>query len=187
MSRARSLCLNGQMDQALDRISRVYEYLASAGYEKLAHQDFGFASHMGYYSDLVFRIYVDDALYSLVSGGRYDKLSEQFGPARPACGFGMNMNLLYEYMTDSGLLDEEGPSFQLAVSYDRFSKNLAADLTRWRKKGYRVMGYRLGNTVDPSDYAAMAVYRDGSYETGGEILSPDKMEKKLEAMKSCCT
>lgn len=108
MSRARSLCLNGQMDQALDRISRVYEYLASAGYEKLAHQDFGFASHMGYYSDLVFRIYVDDALYSLVSGGRYDKLSEQFGPARPACGFGMNMNLLYEYMTDSGLLDEEG-------------------------------------------------------------------------------
>lgn len=38
-------------------------------------------------------------------------------------------------MTDSGLLDEEGPSFQLAVSYDRFSKNLAADLTRWRKKG----------------------------------------------------
>lgn len=187
MSRARSLCLNGQMDQALDRISRVYEYLASAGYEKLAHQDFGFASHMGYYSDLVFRIYVDDALYSLVSGGRYDKLSEQFGPARPACGFGMNMNLLYEYMTDSGLLDEEGPSFQLAVSYDRFSKNLAADLTRWRKKGYRVMGYRLGNTVDPSDYAAMAVYRDGSYETGGEILSPDEMEKKLEAMKSCCT
>ena len=75
MSRARSLCLNGQMDQALDRISRVYEYLASAGYEKLAHQDFGFASHMGYYSDLVFRIYVDDALYSLVSGGRYDILS----------------------------------------------------------------------------------------------------------------
>lgn len=30
----------------------------------------------------------------LVSGGRYNDLSEQFGLSRPACGFGLNLSYL---------------------------------------------------------------------------------------------
>lgn len=72
---------------------------------------------MGYYTDTVFKVYVDGALYDIIDGGRYDRLSSRFGVDRPACGFGMNINLLYEYMNDAGLLEDTEPSFQLAVSY----------------------------------------------------------------------
>ena len=65
----------------------------------------------------VFKVYVDGALYDIIDGGRYDQLSSRFGVDRSACGFGMNINLLYEYMNDAGILEDTEPSFQLAVSY----------------------------------------------------------------------
>lgn len=182
LNRARTLCLNKKMEQALDRLSGVFQYFACAGYDDMVQLDFGFTSHMGYYTDLVFRIYVDGALYSVISGGRYDSLSERFGVARPACGFGMNMNLLYEYMTDAGLLEKVMPSFQLAVSYSRFVPAMVHDLMEWRKKGFRLLGFNQKNHVAPSDYRLMAVYRNGCYEIDGRPLTKEEIEEKLGGM-----
>ena len=77
------------MRQALDRLEKTYDYILYAGYADKVQLDFGFASKIGYYTDMVFKVYVDGALYDVIDGGRYDTLSAQFGVDRPACGFGM--------------------------------------------------------------------------------------------------
>lgn len=182
MKKARALCLNEKMEEALNRLEQVYAYFKYAGYEKLVQLDFGFTSHMGYYTDLVFKIYVDGALYSIVNGGRYDALSAQFGVSRPACGFGLNMNLLYEYMADAGLLGKVRPSIQLAVAYDHFDPELVRDLTEWRKKKFSVLGYHVKNTVRKEDYEIAAVYRDGQYIVNGKSLSKEEMEALLRRL-----
>ena len=179
MNRAEELCLNHGMAEALQRLETVYEYLKVAGYSDKVQLDLGFTSHMGYYTDLVFRIYADGALYSLISGGRYDSLAKEFKVPRPACGFGMNMNLLYEVMADVGLLEKPVPSCDLAVRYDKADTKLVQILMDWRKKGYSVMGVSARNTIEPGDYKMIVSYKNGEFLLDGKSFSPSAVEEKL--------
>lgn len=181
-ARAEELCLNGDMAAALGRLKKVYQYLESAGYADRVQLDLGFTSHMGYYTDLVFKIYADGALYSLINGGRYDDLSAQFHADRPACGFGMNMNLLYEFMADAGLLEQMKPSVDLAILYKEATPDLIQDLTEWRKKGFSVLGANEKNDISPKDYLLVARYRDGQYELDGKPASKEMIEEKLRRL-----
>lgn len=181
-ARAEEFCLNGDMAAALGRLKKVYQYLESAGYADRVQLDLGFTSHMGYYTDLVFKIYADGALYSLINGGRYDDLSAQFHADRPACGFGMNMNLLYEFMADAGLLEQMKPSVDLAILYKEATPDLIQDLTEWRKKGFSVLGANEKNDISPKDYLLVARYRDGQYELDGKPASKEMIEEKLRRL-----
>lgn len=179
LARAESLCLNRKMAEALERLKKVHTYLEVAGYSDRVQLDLGFTSHMGYYTDLVFRIYADGALYSLISGGRYDSLAAQFQVPRPACGFGMNMNLLYEVMAEAGLLEQPVPSCDLAVTYEEADAELVRLLLKWRKAGYSVMGVSRRNKIEAGDYKMVISYEKGQFLLDGKPLSSDEVEEKL--------
>lgn len=136
---------------------------------------------MGYYTDSVFKIYADGALYSMISGGRYDRLSAQFHAERPACGFGMNMNLLYEYMADKEMLEAAQPSADLAVLYDQAS---GADprYQRMAEKGFAVIGVNTANTVSSNDFRITVRWKNGSYEMDGQPASADAVEARLRRL-----
>ena len=176
LSKARDYSINSGMLNALSRLEAVYDYILYAGYADKVQLDFGFASPLGYYTDTVFKVYVDGALYDIIDGGRYDRLSSRFGVDRPACGFGMNINLLYEYMNDAGLLEDTEPSFQLAVSYTTTDQPLIRDLMNWRSKGFRVAAYPDSSFIDSSDYSIHAIYRNGSYYKDGQCLTAADLE-----------
>lgn len=187
LKRAEGLCLNRKMKDALERLERIREYLQTAGFADEIRLDFGFTSHMGYYTDMVFKIYAGGALYSLINGGRYDSLASEFFVPRPACGFGMNLNLLYELMSEKDLTGQMGPACDLAVIYERSSRELVQTLTRWRRKGFSVMGVSKGNTVSEADYRYMAYYTDKGFLIGGKLLSAEETEALLggEVNDSC--
>ena len=170
------------MLNALSRLERVYDYILYAGYADKVQLDFGFTSTLGYYTDMVFKVYVDGALYDVIDGGRYDKLSAQFGVDRPACGFGMNINLLYEFMSDAGLLEDAQPSFQLAVSYTDSDQTLIRDLMQWRQRGFRVAAYPDSSFIDSGDYSIHAVYRNHSYYKDGREMSAHDLEDMMRGL-----
>lgn len=176
LSKARDYSINSGMLNALSRLERVYDYILYAGYADKVQLDFGFASRLGYYTDTVFKVYVDGALYDIIDGGRYDKLSSRFGVDRPACGFGMNINLLYEYMSDAGLLEDTEPSFQMAVSYTQGDQTLVRDLMNWRDRGFRVAAYPDSSFIDSADYSIHAIYRNGSYYKDGKAMTAEELE-----------
>ena len=176
LSKARDYSINSGMLNALSRLERVYEYILYAGYADKVQLDFGFASRLGYYTDTVFKVYVDGALYDIIDGGRYDQLSSRFGVDRPACGFGMNINLLYEYMSDAGLLEDTEPSFQMAVSYTQGDQTLVRDLMNWRDRGFRVAAYPDSSFIDSADYSIHAIYRNGSYYKDGKAMTAEELE-----------
>lgn len=178
--RAENLAVNEGMREAVERLREVYNYLSACGYEDRIQIDLGFNSPMGYYTDVVFKIYADKALYSLVSGGRYNRLASLFTVSRPACGFGMNLNLLYEYMTEAGLLQETKPSCDVAIGYSEVDRHLVELLHQWREQGYSVFGFSETSCVNPSDYRLLVRYRDGHFLLGSEILSESELEKRLE-------
>lgn len=176
LSKARDYSINSGMLNALSRLERAYDYILYAGYADKVQLDFGFASRLGYYTDTVFKVYVDGALYDIIDGGRYDQLSSRFGVDRPACGFGMNINLLYEYMSDAGLLEDTEPSFQMAVSYTQGDQTLVRDLMNWRDRGFRVAAYPDSSFIDSADYSIHAIYRNGSYYKDGKAMTAEELE-----------
>lgn len=179
LSKARDYSINSGMLNALSRLERVYDYILYAGYADKVQLDFGFASHLGYYTDTVFKVYVDGALYDIIDGGRYDQMSSRFGVDRPACGFGMNINLLYEYMSDVGLLEDTEPSFQMAVSYTQGDQTLVRDLMNWRDRGFRVAAYPDSSFIDSADYSIHAIYRNGSYYKDGKAMTAEELEELM--------
>lgn len=179
LSKARDYSINSGMLNALSRLERVYDYILYAGYADKVQLDFGFASRLGYYTDTVFKVYVDGALYDIIDGGRYDQLSSRFGVDRPACGFGMNINLLYEYMSDAGLLEDTEPSFQMAVSYTQGDQTLVRDLMNWRDRGFRVAAYPDSSFIDSADYSIHAIYRNGSYYKDGKAMTAEELEELM--------
>lgn len=182
LGKAKEYCINKAMINTLTRLEKIYDYLLYAGYADKVQLDFGFASRLGYYTDMVFKVYVDGALYDVIDGGRYDGLSAQFGVDRPACGFGMNINLLYEFMSREGLLSRTEPSFQLAVSYNQPDKMIISDLMRWRARGFRVAAYPEPTFLDSRDYSIHVVYRDGVYFKDGQPVTADELEKTMRGL-----
>lgn len=182
LSKAKEYCINSAMWNALSRLEKTYDYILYAGFADKVQLDFGFASRLDYYTDMVFKVYVDGALYDVIDGGRYDALSSHFGVDRPACGFGMNINLLYEFMSDAGLLEDSEPSFQLAISYDDSDQILIRDLMNWREQGYRVAAYPDSSFVDSRDYSLHAVYRSGMYYKDGKAMTAEQLEQRMRGL-----
>ena len=182
LTAARTYCLNSGMRNALARLEKTHQYLGCAGYTSHIRLDLGVTDPLGYYTDMMFKIYADEALCELVSGGRYDRLSTAFGIERPACGFGMNLNLLYEFMSDAGLLKDAEPSLQLAVSYSTYDRQLLIDLFNWRRRGFRVAAYPDTAYIDAGDCRLCCRYGDGVYHKDGNILTARELE---EFMRRC--
>lgn len=93
LDEAKTLCLNTQMKEALMNLDEIVKQLKDL-IDVPLQLDLGFTNRMHYYTGLIFKGYMQNAGSPLVSGGRYDDLSAQFGLARPACGFGLNLSYL---------------------------------------------------------------------------------------------
>ncbi|PLX32139.1 MAG: hypothetical protein C0604_05735, partial [Clostridiales bacterium] len=83
---------------SLENLKAVYEVLKAQGMEKYILFDLGFTNQFNYYTGVIYKGYVSNYGRVLLAGGRYDKLMEQFGEGKPACGFGFNVDQLIEAM-----------------------------------------------------------------------------------------
>lgn len=60
--------------------------------------DFSLASHMSYYTGMLFEIYAAGSGFPIGNGGRYDELFQQFGEQVGAIGFGIRVDRLLEVL-----------------------------------------------------------------------------------------
>lgn len=99
-----SLCINDAMCRVVDKLKAIYKHLEITGYAKYIAFDLGFTNQMNYYSDIIFKGYINNWGEPVINGGRYNHLSEKFGISRPACGFGIDLLKMIEYMEQFKLL-----------------------------------------------------------------------------------
>ncbi len=86
LARLRALCLG---------FPDLTEYLGEAAGRSNVIYDFSLVRELSYYSGPVFEAYVPETKHTVLTGGVYDDLFEQFGD-RPAeaCGFAFNLSVL---------------------------------------------------------------------------------------------
>ena len=79
------------MDQ-VDQLKRLLELQLSD--TSIATFDFTFASHMSYYTGMLFEINAAGSGFPIGNGGRYDELFKQFNEKIGATGFGIRVDRL---------------------------------------------------------------------------------------------
>lgn len=75
----------------------IYEILCNMGYKDSIMIDLGLIQQIDYYTGVAFRGYIQGSGEHVLSGGRYDGLSESFGKSMPATGFAVNTEAAARY------------------------------------------------------------------------------------------
>lgn len=114
LPKAKALCLNKKMEQALEELEAVFSALKANGGGENLKLDFSVVNGMDYYNGIIFQGFIYGVPSSILSGGRYDKLVQKLGKNSDAIGFAVYLDLLEryenrqkEYDTDILLLYEE--------------------------------------------------------------------------------
>jgi len=87
-----SITLNADMIDALEELRVIKNYLET---EKLLNSvtfDLSSLSNYDYYNGVTFKGYIKKVAYAILSGGRYDMLTKEFGKDVPAIGFSIDLN-----------------------------------------------------------------------------------------------
>ncbi len=91
--------------EALRELEALWAILETSGFGDHIQLDFSVANHMGYYSGVVFRGYLEGIPASILSGGQYDKLAKKMGRKAKAIGFAIYLDLLQELQQTENTLD----------------------------------------------------------------------------------
>lgn len=106
LTEARRVITNPRSVAALDALDGLWRVIESLGLAESFEIDLGDVSGLDYYTGLIFKIYVRGSGARIGRGGRYDRLTANFGKSEPAVGFVLDLDALTEVMmrTDSKLL-----------------------------------------------------------------------------------
>ena len=88
--------------EPLQYLEGIYSDLEALGLNGKINIDLGLVHRNDYYTGVVFRGYVEGAGQTAVSGGRYDRLLEEFGVPMPATGFGVDNDQLARVLLARG-------------------------------------------------------------------------------------
>lgn len=90
--RAHRLFKDEKLLKVLENMKQAYSYLCGLGLKDKTAVDFGLVNKANYYTGLLFRGYIHGFGMPVLSGGRYDALTGDFGFSHPATGFAVNIN-----------------------------------------------------------------------------------------------
>lgn len=101
--KAAELYTDDKINKILEHLKEVYHRISAIGYEGKVSVDLGIVSHTDYYTGIVFKGYLSGVGQSVLRGGRYDGLLAEFNSPCPAVGFGVNCDLIANYLRKNGL------------------------------------------------------------------------------------
>ncbi len=100
IEKARTLCSGvREAEEALDYLEGLFDVLDENGFSENISIDLATVNDMDYYTGVVFRGYIDYTGESILGGGRYDNLMQNFGFSETATGFGVNLSLVVDKLS----------------------------------------------------------------------------------------
>ena len=133
--------------KAVEELKNLFEGLNEMGFGKNVRLDFSIANDLDYYTGIVFQGYGPGAHRAVLSGGRYDGLTEKFRRGVGAMGFALYLNDLNTQTAskkeaDAIIVYEEGAS---AVQIMKKAQELREKglVVAVEKKGADISGYAI--------------------------------------------
>ena len=96
INKAKKRAFNKEMKENIKCLEQLYLDLSKLGYEKYISVDMSMVPRVNYYSGIIFKGYVNEIGSTVLRGGRYDNLLDEFSKSMPAIGFSVDTNLLLD-------------------------------------------------------------------------------------------
>ncbi len=123
---------------ALDRLAVLSELLKAYGVEKYVSYDFGAVSRFTYYTGIIFTGYAYGTGEPVLSGGRYDRLLENFGCDGEAVGVAIFCDELYSAVKAAGLSLAKGSIHRVLTYNEDSRKEVIRQAAELRNTGIQV-------------------------------------------------
>lgn len=120
---------------ALGYIRRIFDAVSARVSDGRLTLDLGLVHGNNYYTGIIFRGYTEGSGLTVLSGGRYDGLTAEFGKALPATGFGLDVSALAEAMLDRGEVELSCTPPVLVFGADGFEAAAMEKLGELRRQG----------------------------------------------------
>ncbi len=138
--------------KALEYMMKISECLKGCGLDKYVSFDLGIVPQLEYYTGIIFRGYALGSGYSVLSGGRYDRLSLSFERSFSAVGFALKIDELIPLLLAKGVKVKKKKTDTLLL-YSEEGKNAALSTgIRLRKGGMNIENF-YGSMEDGIKYA----------------------------------
>ncbi|EQH24635.1 histidyl-tRNA synthetase family protein [Clostridioides difficile DA00211] len=89
---------NNKMKQALEELKQVNNLIEECNFLDKARFDLSMITMLDYYEGIMFRGYYSNSYKEILSGGRYDSLTKEYGKEIPAIGFTLSVDELMKYV-----------------------------------------------------------------------------------------
>jgi len=123
---------------ANEELNKVCEILEKEGYGKYLFIDSEMVPNLDYYTGIIIKGYTHKVGFPLVSGGRYDTLTEKFGKAMPATGISIDVERVMTALANVSS-DEENEYVTVALAKGRLAE-YAVEL--FETAGYDVLSLK---------------------------------------------
>jgi len=173
LSGCRDLVTNNRALTAIRRLEDIYGILKGYGLEKYVSFDLSMLGMLDYYTGIIFRGYARGAGFSVIDGGRYDRLCGSFGKNFPAVGFAIRVNNLMPVFESQNIIIP-APAADTLVAYTEEGRDAALNAAdELRSGGLFVENSLLGG--DPEQNIAYAKKKN----IGGLIYFKDNKRAEL--------
>ena len=134
----------GKAKAAFKNLQALCKLLSSSKYADKIRLDFSVVNDMNYYSDVVFKGFIDGVAEGVLSGGRYDKMMVRLGKDRGAIGFAVYLDLLDGFNEEKSATDVD-----VVVLYDEKTglSQIVKTVEKLIKKGCSVSAQTKENTL----------------------------------------
>ncbi|MEG0074533.1 MAG: ATP phosphoribosyltransferase regulatory subunit [Eubacterium sp.] len=180
-----ALCINTAMEDVVCKLKAIYAHLENTGFSQYISFDLGFTNQMNYYSDIIFKGYINNWGEPVLSGGRYNHLSEKFGISRPACGFGVDILKMIEYMAQNNLLPSDDETKNILVYPEKDKEKTYNIAKQMRNNDQMVETFVIKTTAEEiiASLSESALYKNAQYYViDGESLLPIHSTLKSEVL-----
>lgn len=166
---AKTMTSNPRALAAVERLERVQEIVDAYGLGEYVSYDLGMLSKYSYYTGIIFKAYTYGTGEYIVTGGRYDKLLEQFGKKAPSIGFAIEVDQLMLALSRQKI-DTPADMVDTIILYDHDARLAGIRLAgeyRNNRKAVQLIRKRSFETVDEYlDYAKKYQIRKLLYLSG---------------------
>lgn len=163
---AKKYCVNDEMEDAVKTLEELDKILKSQGYDKYVSYDLSLVGEMSYYSGIVFKGMCEQVGSSILSGGRYDHLCDNFDRDIPSVGFAIGSDRLLQALAGAGKLPvKEARDVAVGCSEGKVAEALAF-VRQLVNEGKHVVNLSVCKESEVADYAKnnstkQAYYIDG--------------------------
>ncbi|MCD8158240.1 MAG: ATP phosphoribosyltransferase regulatory subunit [Clostridiales bacterium] len=152
LEKAKKIFKNNKPLRALEYMQKICSCLKGCGLDKYVCFDLGIVPQLEYYTGIIFRGYTLGCGYSILSGGRYDKLSLNFESNFSAVGFALKIDELAPLLEAKGVKVKKKKADTLLL-YSPEGKNSALSAgIKLRKGGMNIENF-YGGIEDGIKYA----------------------------------